>query len=60
MKAHLFPLLAIVLQGSRARSPNYALERSVKFLAVSAAGAGTIFAPAAPDLAFPRPAQRGR
>jgi hypothetical protein len=40
--------------------PNYALERAVKGLAVGAAGARTIVAPAAPGAGFPRPAQRGR
>jgi hypothetical protein len=39
---------------------NYALERSVKGLAVGAAGAREIVAPAAPSWAVPRPAQRGR
>jgi hypothetical protein len=40
--------------------PNYALERPVTGLAVGAAGALEIIAPAAPGSAFPRPAQRGR
>ena len=40
--------------------PNYALERSVRGLAMGAAGARTIVAPAAPVAALPRPAQRGR
>ena len=40
--------------------PNYALERSVRGLAVGAAGALDIFAPAALSSAVPRPAQRGR
>ena len=39
---------------------NYALERSVKSLAMGAAGARNIVAPAAPGAVFPRPAQRGR
>jgi hypothetical protein len=39
---------------------NYALERSVKSLAMSAAGAREIVAPAAPGAALPRPAQRER
>ena len=39
---------------------NYALERSVKGLAKGAAGAGKIFAPAAPGEGLARPAQRGR
>jgi hypothetical protein len=39
---------------------NYALERAVKRLAMGAAGARTIVAPAAPRAALPRPAQRGR
>ena len=40
--------------------PNYALERFVMAWQVRAAGAGTIVAPAALMLGFPRPAQRGR
>jgi hypothetical protein len=40
--------------------PNYALERSVKSLAMGAAGAWNNCAPAAPGSALPRPAQRGR
>jgi hypothetical protein len=40
--------------------PNYALERSVKGLAVGAAGAWEILAPAAPAIGVLRPAQRGR
>jgi hypothetical protein len=40
--------------------PNYALERSVKGLAVGAAGAQEIVAPAAHSSVFPRPAQCGR
>ena len=40
--------------------PNYALERAVKRLAVGAAGARKIVAPAAPGPALPRLAQRGR
>jgi hypothetical protein len=40
--------------------PNYALERSVKGLAKGAAGAWESFAPAAPGIAVPRSAQRGR
>ena len=39
---------------------NYALERSVKGLAVGAAGAWEIFAPAALSNGRARPAQRGR
>ncbi len=39
---------------------NYALERSVRGLAVGAAGAWEILAPAAPTTGVPRPAQRGR
>jgi hypothetical protein len=39
---------------------NYALQRSVTALSERAAGAGTIFAPAALGSGFPRPAQRGR
>ena len=39
---------------------NNALERSVKSLAVGAAGARKIVAPAAPSAAVPRPAQRER
>ena len=39
---------------------NYALERSVKGLAVGAAGARKIVAPAAPGSPLPRPAQRER
>jgi hypothetical protein len=39
---------------------NNALERSVTGLAVGAAGASEIVAPAAPGSALPRPAQRGR
>jgi hypothetical protein len=39
---------------------NYALERSVKGLAVGAAGAWDSLAPAAPDECLARPAQRGR
>ncbi len=39
---------------------NYAWERSVRGLAVGAAGARTIVAPAAHSRAVPRPAQRGR
>ena len=39
---------------------NQALERSVKGMAVGAAGACEQCAPAAPGTAVPRPAQRGR
>jgi hypothetical protein len=39
---------------------NYALERSVNGLAVGAAGAREIVAPAAPGNGLARPAQRGR
>ena len=39
---------------------NYAFQRAVTGLVVGAAGARTIIAPAAPDSALPRPAQRGR
>ena len=39
---------------------NYALERSVTGLAVGAAGAREIIAPAAPSDCLARPAQRGR
>ena len=39
---------------------NYALERSVNDWWVGAAGAVDIVAPAAPAIAVPRPAQRGR
>ncbi len=39
---------------------NYALERSVRGLAVGAAGARKIVAPAAPSSVVARPAQRGR
>jgi len=39
---------------------NYALERTVKGLALGAAGALAIVAPAAPGSALPRPAQRER
>jgi hypothetical protein len=39
---------------------NYALERPVKGLAVGAAGAPEIVAPAALGLRFARAAQRGR
>ena len=48
------------LQRHAARRPNKALERAVKDLAVSAASACEQSAPAAPGLASPRPAQRGR
>jgi hypothetical protein len=41
-------------------TPNHALERSVKGLAVGAAGAWNDCAPAAPGPALPRPAQRER
>ena len=41
-------------------TPNKALERAVKGLAVGAAGARNIIAPAAPGRVVPRPAQRGR
>jgi hypothetical protein len=41
-------------------TPNYALERPVKSLAVGAAGASEILAPAAPGPRFARAAQRGR
>ena len=41
-------------------TPNNALERTVKRVVVGAAGARTIVAPAAPAIALPRPAQRGR
>jgi hypothetical protein len=37
---------------------NYALERGVGGLAVGAAGAWEILAPAAPTIGVPRPAQR--
>ena len=40
--------------------PNYALERSVTALSERAAGARTIFAPAARRPRLARPAQRGR
>ena len=40
--------------------PNYALERSVRSLAIGAAGASESLAPEAPGSALPRPAQRGR
>jgi hypothetical protein len=39
---------------------NYALERPVTGLAMGAAGARKIVAPAARGSALPRPAQRGR
>ena len=39
---------------------NHAFERSVNGLAQGAAGAGKIFAPAAPGKGLARPAQRGR
>ena len=39
---------------------NYALERSVRGLAVGAAGAREIVAPAARSAGIARPAQRGR
>jgi len=39
---------------------NYALERSVTGLAVGAAGAWEMLAPAAHGWPVPRPAQRGR
>ena len=39
---------------------NYALERTVKGLSERAAGARTIFAPAARRPRLARPAQRGR
>ena len=39
---------------------NNALERSVRSLAMGAAGAESIVAPAAPSSATPRPAQRER
>jgi hypothetical protein len=39
---------------------NNALERAVRGLALGAAGAQNIVAPAAPGSAFPRTAQRGR
>ena len=48
------------LTGSAGMLPNYALERSVKGLAVGAAGARKIVAPAALAIAVPRPAQRER
>ena len=41
-------------------TPNNALERSVTALSERAAGARTIFAPAARWLRLARPAQRGR
>ncbi len=44
----------------RVPTPNNALERSVTGITVGAAGAGTIFAPAALGSVLPRPAQRGR
>ena len=40
--------------------PNYALERSVRRFAMSAAGARESLAPAAPGERSARPAQRGR
>ena len=40
--------------------PNNALERAMRGLARGAAGASEEFAPAAPGLALPRPAQRRR
>jgi hypothetical protein len=40
--------------------PDYALERSVKGLAVGAAGAWESLATAAPTTGVARPAQRGR
>jgi hypothetical protein len=40
--------------------PNYALERSVRGLAVGSAGAWQILAPTALGWVVPRPAQRGR
>ena len=47
--------------GTLSQQPyNYALERSVRSLAVGAAGALEIVAPAAPSCGVPRPAQRGR
>jgi hypothetical protein len=39
---------------------NNALERAGRSLAEGAAGASDEFAPAAPNPAMPRPAQRGR
>jgi hypothetical protein len=42
------------------RTPNYALERSVKRLHERAAGAQKIIAPAARWYGFARTAQRGR
>ena len=51
----------IVMRAVTNRRPsNYALERSVKSLAVGAAGAREHCAPAAPAAALPRPAQRKR
>ena len=40
--------------------PSYALERTVKGLAVGAAAAWEMLAPAAPGNCLARPAQRGR
>ena len=40
--------------------PNYALEQSVSGWRVGAAGACEQFAPAAPRIGIPRPAQRER